>query len=60
RQFGVMTAAAFLLALVADLTALPAALWIASGERPGAAGGPSSAAPPAAAGRATTPAGKRA
>jgi predicted RND superfamily exporter protein len=34
RQFGVMTAAAFLLALVADFTALPAALWIASGERP--------------------------
>jgi predicted RND superfamily exporter protein len=36
RQFGVMTAAAFLLALVADFTALPAALWIASGERPAA------------------------
>ena len=34
RQFGVMTAAAFLLALLADFTALPAALWIASGERP--------------------------
>ena len=34
RQFGTMTAAAFLLALVADFTALPAALWIASGERP--------------------------
>jgi predicted RND superfamily exporter protein len=37
RQFGVMTAAAFLLALLADFTALPAALWIASGERPGGA-----------------------
>ncbi len=34
RQFGVMAAAAFLLALLADFTALPAALWIASGERP--------------------------
>jgi predicted RND superfamily exporter protein len=34
RQFGLMSAAAFLLALVADFTALPAALWIASGERP--------------------------
>jgi uncharacterized protein len=36
RQFGVMAAGAFLLALVADFTALPAALWIASGERPSA------------------------
>ena len=34
RQFGLMTAAAFLLALVADFTALPASLWIASRERP--------------------------
>jgi len=34
RQFGIMAAAAFLLALLADFTALPAALWIASGERP--------------------------
>src|SRR5689334_20497994 len=34
RQFGLMTAAAFLLALVGDFTALPASLWIASGERP--------------------------
>ncbi len=34
RQFGLMTSAAFLLALLADFTALPAALWIASGERP--------------------------
>ena len=33
RQFGIMAAAAFLLALVADFTALPAALWIASRER---------------------------
>ena len=30
RQFGLMTAAAFVLALVADFTALPASLWIAS------------------------------
>jgi predicted RND superfamily exporter protein len=34
RQFGVMTAAAFVLALFADLTIVPAALWIASGRRP--------------------------
>jgi uncharacterized protein len=60
RQFGVMTAAAFLLALVADLTALPAALWIASGERPGEASGPSSAPAREAVTRATTPSGKRA
>jgi hypothetical protein len=29
-----MSSAAFLLALVADFTALPAALWITSRERP--------------------------
>jgi predicted RND superfamily exporter protein len=34
RQFGVVTAAAFLLAMVADFTALPAALWLTRGERP--------------------------
>jgi predicted RND superfamily exporter protein len=34
RQFGLVSAAAFLLALVADFTALPAALWISSRERP--------------------------
>jgi predicted RND superfamily exporter protein len=34
RQFGIVTALAFLLAMVADFTALPAALWIVSGERP--------------------------
>ena len=33
RQFGVVTAAAFLLAMVADFSALPAALWIAGRER---------------------------
>ncbi|HEU4383562.1 MAG TPA: MMPL family transporter [Anaeromyxobacteraceae bacterium] len=41
RQFGVVTAAAFLLAMVADFTALPASLWILRRERPGAAPGPS-------------------
>ena len=34
RQFGLMTAAAFVLALIADFTMLPAALWISSGEKP--------------------------
>jgi predicted RND superfamily exporter protein len=34
RQFGVITAAAFLLAMLADFTALPAALWLARRERP--------------------------
>jgi len=37
RQFGVVTASAFLLAMLADFTALPAALWIVRGERPRAA-----------------------
>jgi uncharacterized protein len=34
RQFGLMSSAAFLLALIADFTALPAALWITSRQRP--------------------------
>jgi predicted RND superfamily exporter protein len=34
RQFGVVTAAAFLLAMLADFSALPAALWIGRRERP--------------------------
>jgi predicted RND superfamily exporter protein len=34
RQFGVITAAAFLLSMVADFTALPASLWILSRVRP--------------------------
>jgi predicted RND superfamily exporter protein len=34
RQFGVMTCAAFLLALLADFVALPAALWIAARRLP--------------------------
>jgi predicted RND superfamily exporter protein len=40
RQFGIMTAAAFALALIADFTILPAALWIARGEHPRAAEAP--------------------
>jgi predicted RND superfamily exporter protein len=39
RQFGLMTAAAFVLALIADFLVLPAALWLASGERPARAQG---------------------
>jgi len=34
RQFGIITAAAFLLGMTADFTALPAALWLVSRERP--------------------------
>jgi len=34
RQFGIITSAAFLLSMVADFTALPAALWLLSGQRP--------------------------
>jgi hypothetical protein len=34
RQFGVLAALAFALSMIADFTALPAALWILSGERP--------------------------
>jgi predicted RND superfamily exporter protein len=34
RQFGIVTAVAFLLAMVADFTALPAALWILRREAP--------------------------
>lgn len=39
RQFGLLTASAFLLALLADFTAMPAALWIFRRERPRASGG---------------------
>jgi hypothetical protein len=35
RQFGILTAIAFLLSMVADFTALPAALWIVFREKPG-------------------------
>jgi uncharacterized protein len=34
RQFGIVTATAFVLALAADFTALPGALWILQRERP--------------------------
>jgi uncharacterized protein len=34
RQFGIITATAFFLALLADFTVLPAALWILHRERP--------------------------
>jgi uncharacterized protein len=34
RQFGVVSASAFVLALLADFTALPAALWILSRDQP--------------------------
>jgi predicted RND superfamily exporter protein len=34
RQFGLLSALAFVLSMVADFTALPAALWILLGERP--------------------------
>ncbi len=34
RQFGVLAALAFALSMIADFTALPAALWILSGEKP--------------------------
>jgi predicted RND superfamily exporter protein len=47
RQFGLMTAAAFALALLADFTALPASLWIAARERPASEGGGGREQPPA-------------
>ena len=34
RQFGLLSAAAFVLSMIADFTALPAALWLISGEKP--------------------------
>ncbi len=37
RQFGIVTSMAFVLAMLADFTALPAALWILFRERPGSA-----------------------
>jgi predicted RND superfamily exporter protein len=36
RQFGSLAGLAFVLSMIADFTALPAALWIFSGERPDA------------------------
>jgi predicted RND superfamily exporter protein len=38
RQFGLVTSAAFLLALIADFTALPAGLWMADRARTGSPG----------------------
>ena len=35
RQFGIVSAAAFVLSMLADFTALPAALWLVSREKPG-------------------------
>ena len=34
RQFGLLSASAFALSMLADFTALPAALWIVFHERP--------------------------
>jgi len=34
RQFGIVSACAFLLSMIADVTALPAALWLVSREKP--------------------------
>ncbi|HZN04824.1 MAG TPA: MMPL family transporter [Candidatus Polarisedimenticolia bacterium] len=34
RQFGILASSAFVLSMLASLTALPAALWVVSGERP--------------------------
>ena len=37
RQFGILAASAFVLSMLASLTVLPAALWVFSRQRPGAA-----------------------
>ena len=37
RQFGILASSAFVLSMLASLTALPAALWVVSGERPAGA-----------------------
>jgi predicted RND superfamily exporter protein len=34
RQFGIISSSAFVLSMVASLTALPAAVWVFSGQRP--------------------------
>ena len=39
RQFGLVTSAAFVLALIADFTALPAGLWMIDRRKRGSAGG---------------------
>jgi len=38
RQFGLLSATAFVLSMIADFTALPAALWILSREKPQSTG----------------------
>jgi predicted RND superfamily exporter protein len=38
RQFGVVSACAFLLSMIADFTALPASLWLVSGDAPNVRG----------------------
>ncbi len=42
RQFGVVSACAFLLSMIADFTALPASLWLVSGSAPDGEGAASS------------------
>ena len=44
RQFGVVSACAFLLSMIADFTALPASLWLISGHAP--SDGPTSSGEP--------------
>ncbi|HYB66078.1 MAG TPA: MMPL family transporter [Steroidobacteraceae bacterium] len=46
RQFGIVTSTAFVLALVADFTALPGALWILSRRARNAAENPAGSRPP--------------
>jgi predicted RND superfamily exporter protein len=46
RQFGILSSVAFVLSMIADFTALPAALWMISGGKPDAFKSPSRAAPP--------------
>jgi predicted RND superfamily exporter protein len=36
RQFGILSAVAFVLSMIADFTALPAALWLVFRDRPDA------------------------
>jgi predicted RND superfamily exporter protein len=46
RQFGIISASAFALSMLASLTALPAALWVFSGQRPGAVARATGGSPP--------------
>jgi hypothetical protein len=43
RQFGICTSSAFVLSMLASLVALPAALWVFLGQRPGHDGQPAGA-----------------